>query len=476
MVAEGMMDEKRELELVRRAQKGDRRSYGRLVDLYGGLVLAIAYSRIGNYAVSEDIAQDAFLLGFENLAKLRQPHRFGLWLRTITKNLCKDWQRSRVYRERLHRDSSALRERLGYVHSPGADEKLEQREMRNLISESLGNLPLRDRESIILYYFEGKSISEAAKALDISPAAMKKRLERARRRLRDQLTAHVEAGLLEVGRGRKMSSRILAAIPLGASYAKIGTVAAVLPSAPMLHLTGLSANIGGVVMGINKTAAIVAAVCATAIVGAGGLYITRGSRPPDVAPAPQTGLAQSVSALEQLPKPPEFAPRGDSQIAAFEPTSDAELHAESNAAMSIEVAEDPAGMPVLEGGRCVLHGAVTAPDGDPAPEMRMIIARTHDADGNEERDVPVVEATTLHDGSYRAGNLPDGRYVVYAIGPGGTGVEIVFLSSEVSARTRQDILMYIRCIAIKAFIIQSYIGPDPIIRLEIPYEKSYSCN
>ena len=76
------MDEKRELELVRRAQNGDRDSYGRLVDLYGGLVFAIAYSRIVNYTISQDIAQDAFLLGFENLAKLRHPQRFGTWLRT----------------------------------------------------------------------------------------------------------------------------------------------------------------------------------------------------------------------------------------------------------------------------------------------------------------------------------------------------------------------------------------------------------
>ena len=99
-----------ELELVRRAQSGDRDSYGRLVDLYGGAVLAIAYSRVGNYAVSQDIAQDAFLLGLENLPKLRQPHKFGAWLRGITTNLCNNWQRSEAYRKRLREDSTTVRE------------------------------------------------------------------------------------------------------------------------------------------------------------------------------------------------------------------------------------------------------------------------------------------------------------------------------------------------------------------------------
>jgi RNA polymerase sigma-70 factor (ECF subfamily) len=63
-----------ELELVKLAKDGDSHSYGRLVDLYGGTVLAIAYSRVGNITVSQDIAQDTFLLGFENIEKLRSPN------------------------------------------------------------------------------------------------------------------------------------------------------------------------------------------------------------------------------------------------------------------------------------------------------------------------------------------------------------------------------------------------------------------
>jgi len=59
------MDGAHELELVRKAQRGDRASYGTLVDLYGGAVLAIAYSRVGNFQISQDIAQDTFLLGFD---------------------------------------------------------------------------------------------------------------------------------------------------------------------------------------------------------------------------------------------------------------------------------------------------------------------------------------------------------------------------------------------------------------------------
>jgi RNA polymerase sigma factor (sigma-70 family) len=293
MVAEGMMNADRELDLVKRAQAGDRESYGRLVDLYGGLVLAIAYSRIGNYTASQDIAQDAFLLGFENLATLRQPGRFGVWLSTITRNLSRNWRKSQAYRERLHADSATLRERLGYMQAPGAAEEVERMEMRHLIDEALGELPVRDRDSIILYYFEDKSTDEAARALGISPAAMRKRLERARRRLRDRMAAHVERGLADAAKKRRMSSKVLAALPLGASFAKIAPVTSVLPSAPILHITGVLAKAGGVVMGINKTAGTVAAICAVLVVIAGGLYLTRENR----RPAGPDGVPESVSAM-----------------------------------------------------------------------------------------------------------------------------------------------------------------------------------
>jgi len=289
------MDKNTELDLVKKAQAGDRDSYGQLADLYAGAVLAAAYGRVGNYAVSQDIAQDAFLLGLENLAKLRQPRRFGLWLRTITKNLCRDWHRSEAYRRRLQQDSLALKERLGYTHCLEAGEELEQKEMRNLIDESLGDLPARDRESLLLYYFEGKSIAEAARALDISPAAMKKRLERARKRLRDQLSARVEAGLTEAAKRRKMSSRVLAAIPLGASYARIAPVTAVLPAAPALQVAGFLAKASSVITGVNKTAAVAVAVVAVGVVS----LITVGARRTKESVTPPVKAEELVSQQQE---------------------------------------------------------------------------------------------------------------------------------------------------------------------------------
>ena len=376
MVVEGTMDKTRTCDLVEKAQAGDRDSYGQLVDRYGAVVLAIAYSRTGNGAIAQDIAQDAFLIGFENISSLRQPARFGAWLRGITTNLCKKWYQSQTYRRRLEEDSVALGERLGYVQSPGADEKLERIEMQNLIDQSLENLSVSDRESLILYYFEGKSVAEAARALDISTAAMKKRLERARNRLRDQVAVQIETGLTEAAKRSKISQRVLAAIPLGASYAKIASVASVLPTLPALEIAAVTAKIGGIAMVYGKAATVIFGLCI-----AGGAYLTFGERQQNE--PPELPAQGDLSVMKQaVQEPPE----------AGEPASVSTNERESDAMVK---ARPP-----------FISGTVRDGEGNPLPGA-LVEARLERPLFEEFEPALVAAKTeTAADGSYVLASLP----------------------------------------------------------------------
>ena len=375
------MDDSREIELVRKAQKGDHAAYGQLVDLYGGAVLAVAYSRTGNYTVAQDIAQDAFLLGFENIGKLRQPNRFGLWLRTITKNLCKDWQRSEIYRRQLNEDSAELRGFFGSLHAPQPAKEAERNEMLGLLDEALHHLPVHDREILLLYYFEGKSVAEAAEALDISAGAMKKRLERARKRLRDPVTARVETGLQEAAKGRKMSDRILAAVPLGASYAKVAPVTAVLPGAPALTIAGILVKAGPTALAYGKVAAIVIGIC----IG-GAVYMTRenlSSRPLEPAPVER----QPSVLVEQEPAGPTRA--------AEEPAATEEQEPITVTGFAADMAEEPdtrsISGTVLDSAGTLLSGA------------RVVVIESE------------VHALTDEQGKYAIGDLEPGSYTLVAL-------------------------------------------------------------
>jgi len=375
------MDDSRVIELVRKAQTGDHAAYGQLVDLYGGAVLAMAYSRTGNYNVAQDIAQDAFLVGFENLGKLPWLNRFGLWLRTITKNLCRDWRRSEPYRRRLDEDAAELRGFFGSLRGRRGDDEAERSEMLSFVDEALRHLSVHDREVLLLYYFEGKSVAEAAEAFDISPAAMKKRLERARNRLRDRLTARVETAIQEAAKDRTMSDRVLAAIPLGASYAKVAPVTAVLPGATALIVAGILGKAGPTAIAYGKVAAIVVAVCI-----AGMLYTTRENR---------------------FPRPPESA--------SVEPQQSVSVQEEPAEAM--EAVQEPTTTEKSE----PLMAAGSVPDIIQEPEVPSISGTVRDSAGTPLHGARVMVAAsdisvlTDEQGKYDISNLEPGSYTLVAL-------------------------------------------------------------
>ncbi len=60
-----------------------------LVDRYRASMFALAYSKLCNFEDAEDVTQDAFILAYKNLRKLKQYDSFHAWLYSITSNLCK---------------------------------------------------------------------------------------------------------------------------------------------------------------------------------------------------------------------------------------------------------------------------------------------------------------------------------------------------------------------------------------------------
>src|SRR5690349_25088086 len=88
--------------LVERAQGGDDVAFGELVDLDGDLCYAIAYRILRDAERAQDAVQQAFLLAWRDLPRLRDPERFGPWLHRLLVNACyEDLRRTRRWSTRL---------------------------------------------------------------------------------------------------------------------------------------------------------------------------------------------------------------------------------------------------------------------------------------------------------------------------------------------------------------------------------------
>ena len=141
---------------------------------------------------AEDVAQETFLKALRNLRSYRAEARFSTWLVSIALNEA---------RSRLRRAHAVVVETLdGGADQPGPVtpellrdwreiplEALERLEMRQLIEEAVGELPMIYREVFLLRDVEELSVNEAAQALGITIASVKMRLHRARILLQKRL-------------------------------------------------------------------------------------------------------------------------------------------------------------------------------------------------------------------------------------------------------------------------------------------------
>ena len=140
---------------------------------------AAAYGVTADLALAEDAASEAFCAALEHLADLRDPQRFGPWLRTIAVRTARRLAAARRKRNQVERQKQPDPQ----VSAPAT--RLEREELAGLIHLAVGNLPATLREALSLFYFEGYSTDDAASFLDVPVGTLKRRLHDARLRLRD---------------------------------------------------------------------------------------------------------------------------------------------------------------------------------------------------------------------------------------------------------------------------------------------------
>ncbi len=158
--------------------KGDRSALGGLYELYGEKIFRYTFRMLGNRTDAEDATAETFLRVLRRSADLRADGAFKTWLFRIARNLCID-------KMRQHK----LLELPAEAHYSGTEERAA---LRVTVHQALNDLPLEYREPLILCDLEDISAKEAAETLGISVPALKSRLYRGRRALRDKLGGSLE--------------------------------------------------------------------------------------------------------------------------------------------------------------------------------------------------------------------------------------------------------------------------------------------
>ncbi len=175
-------------QLIQRALDGDDTAFSALVRKYQRSVHALAWRKIGDFHIAEDITQDTLLKAYQNLSTLKEPQRFASWLYVITANQCKAWLRkNQKWTQSLEGTSRAQLEKATYSEYVIAEnERITEETQREVVKKLLAKLQESDRTVITLYYLGGMTYEEISEFLGVSEAAIRNRLYRARHRLKKE--------------------------------------------------------------------------------------------------------------------------------------------------------------------------------------------------------------------------------------------------------------------------------------------------
>ena len=186
-----------DVQLIYRTLSGDEAAFTALVRKYQKGVHALAWRKVGDFHIAEEITQDTFLQVHKKLTTLQDPNQFAGWLYVITNRMCIRWfKNKKPTMLSLEKISRTEVDKSSYRHYVSEQQETEAAERRyEIVKELLRKLPESERTVVTLHYLGEMTTKEIGNFLGVSANTIKSRLQRAKKRLRSQ---NVESLVREV--------------------------------------------------------------------------------------------------------------------------------------------------------------------------------------------------------------------------------------------------------------------------------------
>ena len=176
--------------LVQKAAGGDAAAFSELYEEYYDTIYYLCFKLLQNSEDANDIVQNTFITAFQSLDTLSVPSAFESWIKTIAANKCKNYlKKNKPILFSQYEDMTGAELIIEDAGAENAADIVERAEVHRIIGEIVDKLPDEQRISVILYYYNEKSIAEIAAFMECSEGTVKSRLNYARKKIRDEIEA-----------------------------------------------------------------------------------------------------------------------------------------------------------------------------------------------------------------------------------------------------------------------------------------------
>ena len=181
------MEKENDVQLIRSILSGNDEAFSVLVRKHQKSIHALAWRKVRDFHIAEEITQDTFLQVYKNLAQLKNPNQFAGWIYVIANRLCLKWlEKNKSVMQSLEDTPAEEIEKLSYTHHVSDQRQTEITEDRQeLVKKLLAQLPESERTVVTLFYLGEMTAKEIGKFLGVSVNTIKSRLRRGRKRLQE---------------------------------------------------------------------------------------------------------------------------------------------------------------------------------------------------------------------------------------------------------------------------------------------------
>jgi RNA polymerase sigma-70 factor (ECF subfamily) len=179
-------------ELVERAMTGDHDAFTELARVSIGRLHVIAHLILRDDARADDATQEALVAAWRHIRGLRDPDRFDAWLRRLLINAC-NREAGKAGRRR------SVEVHVETIDLPQPDTSLSFAD-RDQVERGFRRLDTDQRTVLVLHYYLGLSLDDAAEVLGVPAGTVRSRLHRAIVAMRAALDADARSELIPHGR------------------------------------------------------------------------------------------------------------------------------------------------------------------------------------------------------------------------------------------------------------------------------------
>lgn len=164
--------------------------FAELVRLHHRELLVYARALSHDHSTACDIVQEAFVIAYEKVHTFDVTRDFATWMRGIVRNKWREWLRKNKRYELSDGEVASIDANVAAWQAKRTEGSST---LFDALERCLNRLPDNLKEAVHACYFEGRTGEEAAEKLSIGPAAVRKRLQRARQLLKQCLDQKLDS-------------------------------------------------------------------------------------------------------------------------------------------------------------------------------------------------------------------------------------------------------------------------------------------